>query len=120
MVGELWVPSQEFRVRWAAHDVAYYRSGTQPFHHPLVGDVTLDYDALELPADPGQTIVAYTADSRSPARQALDLVASWTSTPDQRRPSPPTTTPDQGAHLWDSKPPLRARAKWWARQGLNL
>jgi transcriptional regulator with XRE-family HTH domain len=82
LVGELSVRSQEFRVRWAAHDVAYYRSGTQPFHHPLVGDLSLDYDALELSADPGLTIVAYTAEASSPARQALDLLASWTATPD--------------------------------------
>ena len=73
--------SQGFRVRWAAHDVAYYRSGVQPFHHPLVGDVTLNYDALELPADPGLTLVAYTAEAGSPAQQTLDLLASWTSTP---------------------------------------
>jgi hypothetical protein len=83
------VRSQQFRVRWAAHDVDYYRSGTQPFHHPLVGDLTLDYDALELPADPGQTIVAYTAEPATPARHALDLLASWTSTPDQ---APAVTT----------------------------
>ncbi|MGH3100475.1 MAG: transcriptional regulator, partial [Thermoleophilia bacterium] len=57
--------------------------GVQPFHHPLVGDLTLDYDVLELPADPGQTIVAYGAEPGSPARHALDLLASWTSTPDQ-------------------------------------
>lgn len=82
LVGELSVRSQEFRVRWAAHDVAYYRSGVQPFHHPLVGDLTLNYDALELPADPGQTIVAYTADPGTPAQQALDLLANWTSSPD--------------------------------------
>jgi transcriptional regulator with XRE-family HTH domain len=81
LVGELSVRSQEFRVRWAAHDVDYYRSGVQPFHHPLVGDLTLDYDVLELPADPGQTIVAYSAEPGSPARQALDLLASWASTP---------------------------------------
>jgi transcriptional regulator with XRE-family HTH domain len=90
LVGELSVRSQEFRVRWAAHDVEYYRSGVQPFHHPLVGDLTLNYDALELPADPGQTIVAYTAEAGSPAQQALDLLASWTSTPDQT----PTVTSD--------------------------
>jgi MmyB-like transcription regulator ligand binding domain len=47
-------------VRWAAHDVRYYRSGILPFHHPLVGDLTLNYDVLEIPANPGQTIVAYT------------------------------------------------------------
>jgi transcriptional regulator with XRE-family HTH domain len=81
LVGELSLRSQEFRVRWAAHDVDYYRSGVQPFHHPLVGDLTLDYDVLELPADPGQSIVAYSADPGSPARHALDLLASWTATP---------------------------------------
>jgi transcriptional regulator with XRE-family HTH domain len=90
LVGELSVRSQEFRMRWAAHDVDYYRSGTQPFHHPLVGDLTLSYDALELPADPGLTIVAYTAEPGSPAQQALDLLASWTSTPDQA----PAIAPD--------------------------
>ena len=89
LVGELSVRSQEFWVRWAAHDVDYHRSGTQPFHHPLVGDLTLDYDVLELPADPGQTIVAYTAEPDSPARHALDLLASWASTPDQ---APAVTT----------------------------
>ena len=83
LVGELSVRSPEIRVRWAAHDVDYYRSGTQPFHHPLVGDLTLDYDALELPSDPGLSIIAYTAEPGSPSRQALDLLASWTATPDQ-------------------------------------
>ena len=83
LVGQLSVRSPEFRVRWAAHDVDYYRSGTQPFHHPLVGDLTLDYDALELPSDPGLSIIAYTAEPGSPSRQALDLLASWTATPDQ-------------------------------------
>ncbi len=83
LVGELSVRSQEFRQRWAAHDVDYYRSGVQPFRHPLVGDLTLDYDVLELPADPGLSIVAYTAEAGSPARHALDLLASWSSTPDQ-------------------------------------
>ncbi len=41
LIGELSTRSQEFRVRWAAHDVKYYRSGVQPFHHPVVGDLTL-------------------------------------------------------------------------------
>lgn len=83
LIGELSTRSPEFRVRWAAHDVKYYRSGTQPFHHPLVGDLDLDYDALEIPADPGLTIVTYTAEAGSPSQQALDLLASWTLTPDQ-------------------------------------
>jgi transcriptional regulator with XRE-family HTH domain len=82
LVGELATRSDEFRVRWGGHDVRYYRSGTQPFHHALVGSLTLDYDALEIPADPGQTIVAYSAPAGSAARQALDQLASWTTAPD--------------------------------------
>jgi transcriptional regulator with XRE-family HTH domain len=85
LVGELSTRSEQFRVRWAAHDVEYYRSGVQPFHHPVAGDLTLDYDALEIPADPGLTIIAYTAEPDSPARQALDLLASWAATPDDLR-----------------------------------
>jgi transcriptional regulator with XRE-family HTH domain len=80
LVGELSLRSQEFRERWAAHDVKYYRSGVQPFHHPVAGDLDLAYDALEIPADPGQTIIAYTAEPGSAARDALDILASWTAT----------------------------------------
>jgi hypothetical protein len=82
LVGELSTRSEQFRVRWAAHDVEYYRSGVQPFHHPVAGDLTLDYDALEIPADPGLAIIAYTAEPGSPARQALGLLASRAATPD--------------------------------------
>ena len=80
LIGELSVHSQEFRELWAAHDVVYYRSGVQPFHHPLAGDLDLDYDALEIPADPGQTIIAYSAEPGSAARDALDILASWAAT----------------------------------------
>jgi transcriptional regulator with XRE-family HTH domain len=95
LVGELSTRSQEFRTRWAAHDVKYYRSGVQPFHHPLVGDLDLDYDALEIPADPGLTIVAYSAEPDSPSRQALDLLASWAATPGE---SPHQTPADTAEH----------------------
>jgi transcriptional regulator with XRE-family HTH domain len=80
LVGELSMHSQEFRQRWAAHDVEYYRSGSQPFRHPIAGHLDLDYDALEIPADPGLTIIAYSAEPGSPSQQALDLLASWAAT----------------------------------------
>jgi len=83
LVGELSVRSQEFRELWAAHDVEYYRSGVQPFHHPLAGDLDLEYDALEIPADPGQTIIAYSAEPGSTARDALGILASWAATQHQ-------------------------------------
>ena len=96
LVGELSVRSQEFRERWAAHDVEYYRSGIQPFHHPIAGDVDLEYDALEIPADPGQTIIAYSAEPGSPARDALDILASWAAT--QPRAGQPDPAHPAGRH----------------------
>ena len=55
LIGELSTRSEEFRVRWAAHDVKLHRTGVKRFHHPVVGDLTLDFEALDLPGDAGQT-----------------------------------------------------------------
>ncbi|MFF9126578.1 helix-turn-helix transcriptional regulator [Streptomyces sp. NPDC014889] len=60
LIDELATHSDEFAMRWNEHEVEYYRSGQQRFHHSAVGDLDLDYDALEIPADPGLTIVTYT------------------------------------------------------------
>jgi hypothetical protein len=82
LIGELSTRSEEFRVRWAAHDVKFHRTGTKRLHHPLVGDLVLSYEALELAGDSGQRILAYTAEPGSPTHHALDLLVSWVSTPD--------------------------------------
>ncbi|GAA2746774.1 hypothetical protein GCM10009868_33510 [Terrabacter aerolatus] len=77
LIGELSTQSEDFRGRWAAHDVRYHRTGRKRFHHPLVGDVELDYEAFELPGDPGQRVNVYTAQPGSPSEEALNLLASW-------------------------------------------
>ncbi|MER7689795.1 helix-turn-helix transcriptional regulator [Streptomyces sp. NPDC097610] len=71
LIDELATHSAEFAMRWDAHDVEYYRSGQQRFHHHTVGDLDLDYDALEIPADPGLTIVTYTVAPASPCTSAF-------------------------------------------------
>jgi transcriptional regulator with XRE-family HTH domain len=81
LIGELSTRSEKFRVRWAAHNVKFHRTGTKRLHHPIVGDLVLAYEALELPGDSGQRILAYTAEPDSPAQNALDLLTSWISTP---------------------------------------
>ena len=81
LIGELSTRSEEFRVRWAAHNVKFHRTGAKRLHHPIVGDLVLAYEALELPGDSGQRILAYTAEPGSPTQNALDLLASWISTP---------------------------------------
>ena len=71
----------EFRVRWAAHDVKLHRKGVKRFHHPVVGDLTLDFETLDLPGDPGQKLLTHSAEPGSPSEHALQLLASWASTP---------------------------------------
>jgi hypothetical protein len=80
LIGELSTRSEDFRVRWAAHNVKIHRTGTKRFLHPIVGDMALDYEVLDLSGD-GQTIVVYTAEPGSPSADALNLLASWSETP---------------------------------------
>jgi hypothetical protein len=81
LVGELATRSEEFRVRWARHDVRLHQEGTKLFHHPGIGDLTLDYNTVSLPADPGLSMACYTAGPGSPTAERLALLASWAATP---------------------------------------
>jgi hypothetical protein len=83
-----WCPGPPSGTRWASHDVHHYRSGTQPFCHPLVGDLTLNYEALDLTADIGLTIVVYTAEPDSPSQQALNRLKRWSTPPNETPPDP--------------------------------
>ena len=80
LVGQLSTRSEEFRVLWASHDVRFHRSGTKRFRHPLVGDLTLAYESLQLTADPGLTLVTYSAEPGSSSEEALRELARWTET----------------------------------------
>jgi transcriptional regulator with XRE-family HTH domain len=80
LIGELSTRSEEFRTRWARHDVKYHRAGRKHLHHPIVGDLDLSFEALELPADPGLRINVYTADPGTPSEDALKVLASWAAT----------------------------------------
>jgi transcriptional regulator with XRE-family HTH domain len=82
LVGELSTRSDEFRVRWAAHNVRFHRTGTKRIHHPVVGELDLSYETMELSADDGLSVAIFTAEPGSASQQALDLLASWTATPD--------------------------------------
>jgi transcriptional regulator with XRE-family HTH domain len=83
LVGELSTRSEAFRTRWAAHNVWLHRTGRKQLHHPVAGDLELTYEALELPADPGLTIITYTAEPGSTSQGALDFLASWAASLDR-------------------------------------
>jgi transcriptional regulator with XRE-family HTH domain len=78
LIGELCTRSSEFAGWWAAHNVRYHRSGSKRLRHPLIGELELDYEVMEVPADEGLTIAIYSAEPGSRSAQALDLLASWT------------------------------------------
>jgi hypothetical protein len=86
LVGELATRSDAFRTRWAAHDVRLHHAGVQRFRHPVVGDLTVGFNALELPTDPGLTLTVYTAEPGSPSDEKLALLASWTATAAEAQP----------------------------------
>jgi hypothetical protein len=80
LVGQLSTRSDEFRVRWAAHDVAFHRTATKQMHHALVGDMTLAFEMLDLPADPGLSVLIYSAEPGSPSEEAMREMADWSDT----------------------------------------
>lgn len=91
LIGELSTRSEEFRVRWAAHNVKFHRAGTKRFHHPVVGELTLSFEAFEIAADPGQRLNVYTAEPGSPSNDALRLLASWITAPTDAAQDPDRT-----------------------------
>lgn len=76
LVGELATRSDEFRTRWARHNVKYHRTATKRLHNSLVGDLELTGEAMELAGD-GLVIITYTAEPDSPAAEALRFLSSW-------------------------------------------
>ena len=88
LVGELSTQSEEFRIHWAAHNVRLHDTGDKDYHHPVVGDLTLTYNRLDLSADEGLTITVWTAEPGSKSAEALNLLGSWAATLDQARPTP--------------------------------
>jgi len=83
LVGELSTRSELFRQRWASQDVRYHRSGRKRLRHPVVGQLDLDFEALELPSEPGLHLNIYTAASDTPTSDALKLLASWAASQEQ-------------------------------------
>ena len=84
LVGELSTRSEEFRRRWSAHDVRIHLRGTKHFHHPVVGDLALAYETVDLRLEDSVAMTIYAAEPGSATAQALQLLASWAPTLSQR------------------------------------
>jgi transcriptional regulator with XRE-family HTH domain len=89
LVGELATRSDLFGTLWASHDVRVHRTGTKNLHHPVVGDLDLTFEAMDLTSEPGLQLLAFSAAPGSPSRDGLQLLATWAAT---NQPDPVRTT----------------------------
>lgn len=80
LVGELSTRSEEFRKLWAEHDVRFHTTGAKKMRHPLVGDLELTFEAMEIAADPGLTIITYSAEPGTRSEESLSLLATLAAT----------------------------------------
>ncbi|MFD7136449.1 helix-turn-helix transcriptional regulator [Streptomyces sp. NPDC059894] len=92
LIGELCVKVPEFGAWWDSRQVHQCTHGDEHFHHPVVGDLTLQHENLVLPADPDQEICLYTAQPGTYAAESLRLLASWAS------PTSPSGSPTDARH----------------------
>ncbi|MCH0556795.1 helix-turn-helix domain-containing protein [Streptomyces sp. MUM 16J] len=87
LVGELSVQEADFRKWWAAQHVATLSVGTKVLHHPVAGELSLDWDTLTASTDPDQQLVVWTAEVGSPTYDGLRILASWAA--DRQLPAAP-------------------------------
>lgn len=77
LVGELSTRSEEFRAKWAAHNVRRHGTGTKAFVHAVVGEVHLLYEGLEVTEDPGLQFMIYTPQPGTDSGERLAVLGSW-------------------------------------------
>jgi transcriptional regulator with XRE-family HTH domain len=93
LIGDLATGSAEFSVRWARHNVRFHRTARKTLRCPLVGEIELTGDALDLPGE-DLTLIAYTAEPGCHAQEQLDFLTSWSIA----RPAPEGAASNDAAH----------------------
>jgi hypothetical protein len=104
LVGELTTRSGHFAALWAGHDVRIHTTGTKRFHHPVAGDVSLQFETLHLPGDEGQTLYTFTAEPGSASENALAFLASWAASPPAKTTTSGSSIPDLRSHARPGTP----------------
>lgn len=81
LIGELSVASPEFRTWWADHDVSARCHGLKRFRHPVVGELEVHTETLQLP-DGERHLYLYSAEPGSRSDKAMRLLGTWAATQD--------------------------------------
>ncbi len=70
--------SPEFRQWWSEHQVHQRTFGSKRLVHPVVGELTVEYETFVLPGgDNEQALYLYTTEPGSASREAISILASW-------------------------------------------
>ena len=75
LVGEVSILDRQFGQWWAARNVARQDFGTKTMHHPIVGDLTLDWDIFVYSGEPTQQLVLNAAEIDSVSSDRLRRLA---------------------------------------------
>ncbi|MGP4046261.1 MmyB family transcriptional regulator [Streptomyces sp. 2A115] len=77
LIDELRTRSPVFRDVWAHHEGRTHHTGLQELHHPVMGDLTLAFEVLDVQADQGLSIIVYSAGSDTSAAIKLAHLSRW-------------------------------------------
>lgn len=80
LVGELSTRSDEFRSKWAMHDVRLHGNGKKTFRHPVIGEVSLHFENLTPLQDDELSLLVYSAEPGSADAESLQLLSNWFTT----------------------------------------
>jgi transcriptional regulator with XRE-family HTH domain len=81
LIGELSVASPEFRAWWADHEVDARCRGLKRLHHPVVGDLVVHTETMELHGG-DRWLYAYAVEPGSRSAEAMALLGTWAATQD--------------------------------------
>jgi transcriptional regulator with XRE-family HTH domain len=92
LIGDLSRRDGDFRRWWTDHDVLNNTHGTRLYHHPVAGDLTLDFEVFVPAGDQEQHLALHTAEPGSPSERGLHQLARWAaeaSSPLRQNPAAP-------------------------------
>jgi transcriptional regulator with XRE-family HTH domain len=76
LIGELSLASPLFSELWARHEIRPRTSAVVPFRHPMIGDLSLNREKLEVSGTDGIMLVIYHPDPASPHAERLALLSA--------------------------------------------
>jgi hypothetical protein len=77
LIADLSLRDDDFRRWWTDHDVLKNTHGTRLYHHPVAGNLTLDFEIFSPAGDEDQRVTLHTAESGSPSERGLHQLARW-------------------------------------------